>query len=157
MDLGSPFDALHSAMASAMHRDFADIEYEDRDWTAYSMMTREEQLEARKSGNIGPTIKKVRKPNPWDLEVIMFAQGWGSTALGYGGIGGAAMTSAYTVIVICGNEYCVYFGSGGRLAYKIDVAKLTSKGRETLLNDIHSHNMPDCQDFAGRYERKETK
>jgi hypothetical protein len=155
MDLGSPFDALHSAMASAMHRDFASIEYEDRDWTEYSKMTREQQAEARKSGTMAPTIKKIRRPNPWDLEVIMFAQGWGSTALGYGGIGGQATTSAYTVIVNCRNEYCVYFGSGGRLAYKIDAAKLTSKGRETLMNDIHSHNMPDCREFVGRYERKE--
>lgn len=54
-----------------------------------------------------------------DFEMTMFKQTWGSTALGFGGIGGQAMTSAYTTVVIenysgwCG----VFFGE--RLAYKI--------------------------------------
>jgi hypothetical protein len=49
----------------------------------------------------------------------MFPQMWGSTALGFGGIGGAAMTSAYTVIVFGCNrtDACVYFNGG--LAYHI--------------------------------------
>lgn len=54
-----------------------------------------------------------------EFEMLMFKQTWGSTALGFGGIGGCAMTSAYTTVVLdnytgwCG----VFFGEV--LAYKI--------------------------------------
>ena len=50
--------------------------------------------------------------------VVMFQQTWGSTALGYGGIGGAVMTPAYTVVVSYENHMRVYFG-GGRLVYEL--------------------------------------
>lgn len=39
-------------------------------------------------------------PNP---ELHMFPQVWGDTSLGFGGIGGQAITSAYTTIVIDNN------------------------------------------------------
>ena len=32
MQLGSPFDALHGAIASAVHQDIPEITYQDRDW-----------------------------------------------------------------------------------------------------------------------------
>lgn len=64
-----------------------------------------------------------------DLEWEAWSQGWPSTALGYGGIGGQMMTSAQTVIVfrqrLC-REVCVYFG-GRRLAY---VARTDAPGWE---------------------------
>lgn len=54
-----------------------------------------------------------------ELEVEVFPQVWGSTALGFGGIGGQAMTSAYTAVVQDLNQgWCsVFFGE--RLAYLI--------------------------------------
>lgn len=54
-----------------------------------------------------------------ELEVEVFPQTWGSTALGFGGIGGQAMTSAYTTVVSDYHEgwYGVFFGE--RLAYLI--------------------------------------
>jgi hypothetical protein len=55
--------------------------------------------------------------DPYGIEVYVFPQTWGSTALGFGGVGGCAMTSAYTTVVICGNQAAVYFGA--RLAYKV--------------------------------------
>lgn len=53
-----------------------------------------------------------------DLDWYAFPQDWGSTALGFGGIGGQMCTRAQTVVVC--DEYltgkaCVYFG--GRFAY----------------------------------------
>jgi len=54
-----------------------------------------------------------------EFTMDMFEQTWGNTALGFGGIGGQAITSAYTTVVRdmysgwCG----VFFGE--RLAYKI--------------------------------------
>lgn len=71
-------------------------------------------------------VKKVktdefdeRRPYVDEMDVHMFPQTWGSTALGFGGIGGAAMTTAYTVIVRGPQgDYAVYFS--GRLAYHIE-------------------------------------
>ena len=153
MELGNPLSALCSAIGAAIHRDFSDITYESHDWTRWNRMTLLQQAEAMKNGTV-PSEKKTRRPNEWDIEVVMFPQTWGSTALGYDGIGGAAMTPAYTVIVMCHNEYCVYFGHD-RLAYKIKLLQLTSTGMEKLLNDVHNQNMPSCSEFVGRYERKE--
>ena len=68
-------------------------------------------------------INKVRSigneyKNP-DLEVQVFTQVWGSTALGFSGFGGQAITKAYTTVVLDDNElfYSVFFGN--RLAYTI--------------------------------------
>lgn len=54
-----------------------------------------------------------------DLSLRVFPQVWGSTALGFGGIGGQSMTSAYTTVVEDAYDgfYSVFFGE--RLAYLI--------------------------------------
>lgn len=46
--------------------------------------------------------------------VYSWVQSWGSTALGFGGMGGSAITQALTVVVITDQAH-VYFG--GRHAY----------------------------------------
>lgn len=65
-----------------------------------------------------------------DFEVKLFLQTWGSTALGFGGVGGASMTPAYTVIINYDNYYCVYFA--GRLAYKVN----TNTDQKDKINDF---------------------
>ena len=52
-----------------------------------------------------------------DCDVIDFDQTWGSTALGFGGMGGQMMTTARTYIIVYTNRAYVYFG--GRYAYKV--------------------------------------
>jgi len=53
----------------------------------------------------------------YDVTVTMFPQAFSDTTLGFGGIGGQAITTSY-VVVINDYEYAyVYFG--GRLAYKV--------------------------------------
>lgn len=50
-----------------------------------------------------------------DFEIHTFVQTWGSTALGFGGIGGCAITSARTYVLIPyepSEMALVYFGSG---------------------------------------------
>jgi hypothetical protein len=49
----------------------------------------------------------------------MFTQTWGSTALGHGGMGGASVTTAYTIVLECyaTQEFLVYFG--GQVCYKV--------------------------------------
>lgn len=64
-----------------------------------------------------------------------FPQLWGSTALGFGGIGGASMTTAYT-IVIEGPEgsQAVYWH--GLHAYNIDPEKQTAEQRDAYAQDL---------------------
>lgn len=55
-----------------------------------------------------------------DFSVYIFEQTWGSTALGFGGIGGQAMTTANTIVLIpnnCHQDCFVYFA--GRFAYNV--------------------------------------
>jgi hypothetical protein len=147
MRIGLPFDALHEAIAAATHRDFSEITYEDRDWDAYRGMNAQEQVAAMKSKTI-PMVTKTRRPFSDELEIIMFPQTWGSTALGYGGMGGAAMTAAYTIILSFHLQtYCVYFGCG-RLAYKLEYADMSKEGRENFFMDMANRNMADVRGSA---------
>lgn len=61
-----------------------------------------------------------RRPYERELNGIRaFDQGWGSTALGFGGIGGQAITTALTVVVIGPmGDAVVYFGGG--FAYHLE-------------------------------------
>lgn len=138
MRCDNPVQTLADALGASLHRDFSDIDYEDRDWVEY------------KKGN-DVRVKKTRRPTNYDVEVVMFPQTWGSTALGYGGIGGAAITSAYTVVVNDYRTYCVYFGCD-RLAYKIDVRAISPEGRENFLKDLMGHTMAGCKEAAKRYK-----
>lgn len=63
------------------------------------------------------------KPYPTfdDFEMYTFEQTWGSTALGFGGMGGQAITCARTYVFVpisCNQKCFVYFA--GRFAYKVD-------------------------------------
>ena len=70
-----------------------------------------------------------------EFQMTMFLQTWGSTALGFGGIGGQAITSAYTTVVEdiytgwCG----VFFGE--KLAYKI------KNPNKKFYEDVCNHDM----------------
>lgn len=64
-----------------------------------------------------PTLTKIRRPGVNELEIYHFPQTWGSTALGFGGIGGAAMTTAYTTVIVLDRDGAVFFD--GMHAYTI--------------------------------------
>ena len=52
------------------------------------------------------------RPTIDDFELFTFKQMWGSTALGFGGIGGQAMTEARTYVfvpVTCNQKCFIYF------------------------------------------------
>ena len=86
-----------------------------------------------------------------DVDAIeIFEQMWGSTALGFGGMGGQAMTSAMTYVVI--PEYAdgpayVYFG--GRFAYEV------KNFNERFKEDIRKGRMASVAE-RGRYAIKDT-
>jgi hypothetical protein len=111
MQLDNPIQSLAQALAHAQYEGFPEYEYQDRDWEHYHK-TKEDRR-----------ITKHAKHRSSDLIVhAMFPQSWSSTALGFGGLGGQAITPAYTVIIESGHGmgYCVYFG--GRFAYRIERA-----------------------------------
>ena len=93
-------------MAHAAYEAFPEYKYKDRDWTKYDKWRREvfDKLsneekkklydeERRTNVHMCPAdclVEKSRKHTFYDLTVYnMFPQTWGSTALGFGGIGGA--------------------------------------------------------------------
>ena len=79
---------------------------------------------------------QYRRPSMDDIQVYSFPQQWGSTALGFGGVGGAAMTTAQTVVVVGYNrDACVYFG--GQFAYRVP------KVNQRFYDDINSQMMAD--------------
>lgn len=82
--------------------------------------------------------KEMDRPNVYTVDIHHFHQIWGSTALGFGGIGGAAMTGAYTTVVVSGDTAAVFFS--GRWAYSIDGYN------EKLSEDIKRNNMAAVSD-----------
>jgi len=107
MQLDNPIQSLAQALAHAQYEGFPEYEYQD--WEHFRN-TKEDKR-----------ITKHAKHRAGDLIVYaMFPQTWSSAALGFGGIGGRAITPAYTIIIESehGLGFCVYFG--GRFAYRIE-------------------------------------
>lgn len=131
----NPINDLHHALAHAQYQGFPEFEYEDRDWEHYHK-TKEDKR-----------VKKTRLHNSYDITVFdMFTQTWGSTALGFGGLGGAAMTSAYVIVLESeqGKGFCVYFG--GRFAYHIQTPS------DYFFVDLNNRIMADVKNANKRYE-----
>ena len=89
------------------------------------------------SDNSNPTLN--------DFELHTFEQTWGSTALGFGGVGGQMMTSAttYVFIPMSVNQKCfVYFA--GRFAYAVDY-------NEKFMKDVLNCNVASVTK-SGKYK-----
>ena len=89
------------------------------------------------SDNSHPTID--------DFDIYTFEQTWGSTALGFDGMGGQAITSArtYVFIPIDINQKCfVYFA--GRFAYAVDYS-------EKFMEDVLEWNVAAVYE-SGKYK-----
>lgn len=83
-----------------------------------------------------------------DFEMFDFTQVWGSTSLGFGGIGGQAMTSARTYVFVpvsCEEECFVYFA--GRFAYSVPYS-------EVFIEDVKNGRVAAKYE-AGKYKRHE--
>lgn len=88
--------------------------------------------------------KDIKYP---EFEVLgVFLQFWGSTALGFGGIGGAAVTSAYTTVIE--NNKLGYVGVffGERLAYII------YQPNDKFRDDLKARCMVDVMSYS-KYEK----
>jgi hypothetical protein len=160
----NPIENLAGCMAHAAYEAFPEYKYQDRNWDKYRLWQDEvfnklSQDEKKKLYNeerqtgvaMGPAdcyVEKTRKHTFYDLTVYaMFPQSWGSTALGFGGIGGQAITGAYVCVIESNlvGGYAVYFG--GRLAYVIN------RPNEKFMTDIAGHRMVDANLGKNTYER----
>lgn len=88
------------------------------------------------------------KPHPTvdDFELYTFEQVWGSTALGFGGIGGQMMTSARTYVFVpvgCNQKCFVYFA--GRFAYAVEYS-------QKFMDDVLRGNMESVAK-VGKYKK----
>ena len=131
----SPITDLADCIAHAQYEGFSDIEYETRDWEKIRAATTAEE----KAQAIAATTPAHRRPTTRDFGVYaMFPQTWGSTALGHGGMGGAAMTTAYTVVLECYHtqEFLVYFG--GQYCYTIS---RRSANINVFVEDCKNHSL----------------
>jgi hypothetical protein len=164
MNATNPIETLAACMAHAAYEAFSDYKYQDRNWDKYrkwqdevfNKLSQEEKKklydeERRTNVHMGPpdtTVEKSRKHSLYDLTVYsMFPQTWSSTALGFGGIGGQAISSAYVCIIESNlvGGYAVYFG--GRLAYVID------RPNEIFIEHIERHRMVDAKLGKATYEQ----
>lgn len=153
--MNNPISTLHEALSSAVLVDLPECVYTERDWVEWHKMSKEQRDDAIKNNTV-PTTTHSRRPYTEEVTVHLFKQGWGSTALGYDGIGGAAMTDAYTVVVEFQGVYCVYFGCG-RLAYKIDARQLTSESLEKFQKHLDTRNIPSQHEMGKKYMFKNLK
>ncbi len=128
----NPITNLADCVAHAQYVGFSDIEYETRDWETYRKTKEDVRVPAR------------RRPTTRDFGVYgMWPQTWGSTALGHGGMGGAAVTTAYTIVLECyaTQEFLVYFGS--QMCYKVD---RRSKNLTTFVEDCKNRDLASKRD-----------
>lgn len=116
MNVGTPVESLASAIYTAISNQviLPDIEH-----------------------NYGRAPYKGR-PSVTDLEIIHFPQTWGSTSIGFGGMGGAAMTTAYTTVILCRENAAVFFG--GRYCYSVDGIN------EAFKDDLNKRCMASLKD-----------
>jgi hypothetical protein len=127
-----PITDLSDCVAHSQYVGFSDIEYETRDWEEYRKTKMDVRIAAR------------RRPTTRDFGVYaMFPQTWGSTALGHGGMGGAAVTTAYTVVLECRatEEFLVYFGV--EMCYKVD---RRSANIDAFVEDCRNHCLVSKRD-----------
>lgn len=131
MRIDNPLPSLAAAFYQATLKDLPDIEY--RQWTPH--------LKKQGVRKEHAPLKK-RRPRDDDVEVYHFPQTWGSTTLGFGGMGGSTMTSAYTTVVISERSAAVYFA--GRHAYT------TLEVTPRFMDDVRNYDMAAKYD-TGRY------
>ena len=84
-----------------------------------------------------------------DLIADVFIQTWASTALGFDGIGGQAITKAYTTIIgdFDKNIFVVFFDN--QVAYTVEYPN------EKFFDDILHKSMTNVRKYYSRYKLKE--
>lgn len=86
------------------------------------------------------------RPTVNDFEIHVFEQTWGSTTLGFGGMGGQAMTTAntYVFVPVNVNQSCFVYFAGG-FAYAVPYS-------EMFMEDILGQCMASVNQ-SGKYKK----
>lgn len=87
---------------------------------------------------------KGNNPTIDDFDIYVFEQTWGSTALGFGGIGGQAMTAATTYVFVPMIEQKCFVYFGGRFAYAVPYS-------DKFIEDVKRGEMAPVYQ-AGKYK-----
>lgn len=103
-------------------------------------------IQERFLNSIQPVLQQNSVRYPTFEIIAVFAQTWGSTALGFGGIGGCAMTKAYTTVILNEDLGCVGVFFGERLAYIIQ------HPNEKFVADLRNRNLC-CVSEHRQYEK----
>lgn len=151
----NPLECLAAALHHAAWVALPDVVYESRDLSATKKWTSAQHWDAAQKEARGevvhPRVMRRRRPAADECTIIaMFAQTWGSTALGFGGIGGAAITSAYTIVVSgpCG-QFAVYWH--GRFAYLVNPREQTDEQRMAWSQDLSHSRTVNRKEAVARY------
>lgn len=129
MDVSHPISDFAASVQHALIKGLPDIEY------FY-----------RRPGQDEPGEKRTRRPTERDVQITSFYQTWGSTATMFGGMGGAAMTTAMTVVVFCriAGTWAVY--CNGDHAYNVPLT-----GSCAFPEDLKLHNLVGRREAATTY------
>lgn len=119
-----PISTLAKSLASAQYQDLPKVKDSRRKVDSKSFSG--DRMNTESYNKWKESAYETFERNHFENEMYvhsMTLQMWGSTALGFGGMGGSAMTKAYTIII--GSRFhhvlCVYFG--GHFAYSLDMDK----------------------------------
>lgn len=155
MHLGSPLDAIANATSHAAYVALKPEWVFKRDFSRKFTDAERRELARRAATEsvheVYPGEFELRRPTPSDVEIYaMFAQSWGSTALGFGGIGGQAITPAYTVVVAGPSQDCAaYFG--GRFAYRVVPGISTNEQLQRFLEAVAARSLVSVAQAAQAY------
>ncbi len=148
MKIQNPIQDYAESVMRALVTDLPDITYESR----------------RPGSTPDQTETKQPRPDFRDLrDIRSFIETWSSTALGFGGMGGAAMSDALTVVILCGNTIAVYWQ--GRLGYTMpitggvaDFMEEMQKGRTLSRHDAWKRgwpiSFPDMEQWIEHWGKK---
>lgn len=153
--LANPLNDIAAAMHHAALIALPDVRYEIRDAEATRGWSREQLQAAQAKENAGekafPRKTVSRRPQAAQCHIAaMFPQLWGSTSLGFGGVGGAACTGAYTCVVAGPEQHlAVYFG--GRFAYLLDPQTQNDEQKFAWEQDLSKFRAASRKEAVTRY------
>jgi len=146
MKTGHPITDVANAMNHARLIGLPPIKYErDQRPDGISFSDYKVQLRA----GMLPKVVEERRPADEDLDVFMFPQVWGSTALGFGGMGGSSPRQANTVVVMCRKVQAAAIYFAGEHAYTVDLKD--SNVHKQLHDDIRDRRVPSRSEATQRY------
>ncbi len=154
-----PIETLSACVHHAALSALPDLVYEEVDSKALFQLSAQERQELRRREQEGdssamPKRQVVRRPTAEECEATaMFPQTWGSTALGFGGLGGQAMTRAYT-IVIQGPDGTLAVYWNGRLGYLIPATGPSEEQRQAWKEDLRKMWTAPRREASSRYGAK---